>query len=198
MEGLKIYLESPYSLDAIDTAFTTLHESYVTYGRKPVGYDFLSTDIFTVPPVYFREEVDPIEKEEDYFDETHNHPNIASRRVALDSARGQDYRGGDYFLLGKEHFEQIRELARMELVREKVVYGWYGSALYDIYVLRDKYPESKFLDLSEVRALYGLASFKAANRISDVAESGFLVDGPIQQVNHILGQLNCEQLNSLA
>ena len=40
----------------------------------------------------------------------------------------------------------------MELVREKVVYGWYASALYDIYVLRDQYPNSKFLDLAEVRA----------------------------------------------
>jgi hypothetical protein len=198
LEGLKIYQASPYSLAAIDTAFTTLHESYVTYGRKPVGKDFLATDIFTMPPAYFRDEVDPIEKEEDYFDETHNHPNIASRRLALDSARGEDYPEGSYFLLGEERFHKMQELARMELVREKVVYGWYASALYDIYVLRDQYPNSKFLDLAEVRAIYGLASFKAVDRISDVAESGFRVDGPIQQVNHILRQFNCEQLNSLA
>ncbi len=196
--GLEIFRHSPYELKAIDSTFTTLHESYVSYGRKPVGQDFMATVNFEVPPVFYRDEVDPIEKEEDYFDETHNHPNIASRRAALDSALGSDNREGSFFLRGEDRFAHVQELARMELVREKVLYGWYASALYDIYVLRDQYPQSKFLDLSEVRALFGLASFKAVDRISDVAESGFRVDGPMQQVNHLLRQFNCEQLNALA
>ena len=198
LKGLEIYKNSPYRLEAIDTAFTTLHESYVSYGRKTVGADFLATEQFKMPPVFFRDEVDPIEKEEDYFDETHNHPNIASRRAVLDSVLGGAKDVGSYFVLGAEKFEEIRELARFELVREKVIYGWYASALYDIYVLRDEYPDNKFLDLAEVRALFGLASFKAVDRISDVAESGYRVDGPIQQVNHLMRQFNCEQLNSLA
>lgn len=196
--GLEIYRHSNYSYEAIDTAFTTLHESYVPYGRKSIGPDFLATESFSMPSVFYRDEVDPIEKEEDYFDETHNHPNIASRRAALDSAKGEDAAAGEFYQLGKERFEEIRQLARMELVREKVVYGWYASALYDIYLLRDEYPDNKFLDLSEVRALYGLASFKAVNKISDVAESGYRVDGPIQQVNHLMRQFNCAQLTSLA
>lgn len=198
MVGLEIYRKTPYSLEAIDTAFTTLHESYVAYGRKTVGSDFLATESFTMPPVFYRDEVDPIEKEEDYFDETHNHPNIASRREAVDSAIGEDRGEGSFNVLGEERFIAIQELARMELVREKVLYGWYASALYDIYLLRDQFPNSKFLDLAEVRALFGLASFKSVDRISDVAESGFRVDGPIQQVNHLMRQFNCEQLNSLA
>ncbi len=197
--GLKLYLKSSYHPKAVDTLFTTLHQGYITYGRKKVGTDFLAEDEFQVPEIFFRTEVDPISKEEDYFDQTHTHPNIATRRAAVNSAlQAAPAEGKRFFVQSEDKFLQIRELARFEAVREKILYGQYGDALYDIYVLEDKHPNNRFLEVSRVRALYGLASFKAVDDISDVTGSNYHVEGPMQQVYHLIKQFNNKQLITTA
>ncbi|MEQ9262623.1 MAG: M48 family metallopeptidase [Owenweeksia sp.] len=197
--GVVLYLKSQYHPAAIDTALTTLHESYITYGRKEVGPDFLAAGDFVIPEVFYRSEVDAVSKEEDYFDQTHNHPNVATRREALKPTVGAaSAEGKKFFIQPEAEFEAMQKLARFEAVREKVLYGHYGDALYDIYVLEDKYPNNRFLEISKVRTLFGLASFKAVDKISDVTASGYHVEGPMQQVFHIIKQFNNQQLVSTA
>lgn len=198
-EGVSLFLNSPYHPGAINDAFTTLHESYISYGREAVGKDFLATAEFTLPDIYFRDEVAEIKKEEDYFDETHQHPNIATRRKELAAQLAAvDSASKAYFIQPRAKFEEIRTLARFEALREKLLYREYGSALYDLYLLQKQYPNNRFLDLTQGRVLYGLASYKAIDKISEVVETPSRIEGPSQQVYHILKQLNSKQIVTLA
>ena len=199
LQGFNIYENSVYAPAAVDSAMSTLHHSYITFGRKSVGKDFLSTESFQIPRFFFRSEVASISKEEDYFDETHSHPNIFTRRMTLSpELRRADTENKALFPHGEERFKNIRDLARFEMIREKIVYANYGEALYDIYVMQERFPDNRFLELSKVRALYGLASFKSIDEISAVLPSTSQVEGPTQQVFHILKQLHCEQMNAVA
>jgi hypothetical protein len=197
--GLQVLENAIYHPEEVRTALTTLHQSYIPYGRKTVGLDFLATDRKSIPSFFYRSEITPISKEEDYFDETHTHPNVFKRRKALEKDLQQvEAQGRQRFSLGKKRFEKIRNLARFEVVRQKLLYADYAEALYDIYVLEEDFPENRFLQLSKVRALYGLASLKSVDKLSHIMPSTFEVEGPSQQVFHLLKQFRCDQMNTLA
>ena len=198
-EGYQIYKKSIYSPAAIDSAFSMLHHSYITFGRKPVGDDFLAVGDDRLPETFFREEIAPISKEENYFDETHTHPNIFVRRTSL-AVQMEKYEKEqkEVFVHSKERFEHVRNIARFEMIREKIINLNYGEALYDIYVMEKQFPGNRFLELSKVRALYGLASIKSIDKVSNVLASTYEVEGPSQQVFHLLKRFNCNQMNALA
>ncbi|MDR9442819.1 MAG: M48 family metalloprotease [Schleiferiaceae bacterium] len=197
--GLQVLGKTIYHPEEVRKALTTLHHSYIPYGRIAVGLDFLATDRKSIPSFFYRSEITPISKEEDYFDETHTHPNVFKRRKALEKNLQQvEAKGKQRFSLGKERFEKIRNLARFEVVRQKLLYADYAEALYDIYVLEEDFPGNRFLELSKVRALYGLASLKSVNKLSHIMPSTYEVEGPSQQVFHLLKQLRCVQMNTLA
>lgn len=196
--GAQLYLKSEYSSTAPDRVMTMLHQNYMPYGHKEVGKDFLAIDDFTLPDVFFRDSVSAISREEDYFDETHSHPNIAKRRKGLEEVQ-KGIKGGDKdFIQPKEQFYALRELARFERVRELILLGYYGDAIYDIYVLRDKYPNSKYLDIAEAKAFYGLAGFKVYNQLDRVIRSTGRIEGPSQQAHHILKQFDRNQMTAYA
>lgn len=198
-QGVEFFLKSSYHPAAMDEALSTLFESYVPYGRVKVGKDFLETDDFRIPAIYFKKELKPISNQENYFDETHNHPNIFKRRLAVKASMAKaDTAGRTRFVQQEWKFYHLRKLARFESLREKLLYGSYGSALYDIYVLQKEYPNNTFLKLAKVHALYSLASFKCIDEISAVVASTSIIEGPSLQVFYILKRLTKEQVVSIA
>ncbi|WP_421754575.1 M48 family metallopeptidase [Croceimicrobium sp.] len=199
--GLDLYLKSDYALNAVDSVLTTLHRSYIPFGRENVSSNpfCLKAGCFQIPNVFYREDLSPISLSEDYADDRHSHPNIGSRRNAIHASLVQrDIKEGTFYVVGETKFHQIQELARFEMVREKILNANYAEVLYDIYVLEKIYPESKFLAISKVKALYGLASFKAVDEISLVTPSTSRIEGPAQQVIHLIKQMNRSQLVSIA
>jgi len=199
--GLDLYLKSDYALNAVDSVLTTLHRSYIPFGRKDVSTNpfCLKEGCFQIPQVFYREELSPISLSEDYADDRHSHPNIGSRRNAIHASLvQQEIREGLFYVVSEAKFHQIQEIARFEMIREKILNANYAEVLYDIYVLERDYPQSKFLAISKVKALYGLASFKAVDEISLVTPSSSKIEGPAQQVIHLIKQMNRSQLVSIA
>ncbi len=197
-KGIDLYLQSAYNRDAAESLLSILHQAYMPYGRKEVGPDFLATASTRLPEVFFRDEVAAISQEEDYFDETHNHPNIAKRRMALEEYLKNDRGGHADFVQDRAEFFALRELMRFERLRELVINGFYGDALYDIYGLRDQYPDSKFLNIAEAKALYGLAGYKVKRAFRSVAKSTSRQEGPSQQAHHVIKQFDKNQLTAFA
>lgn len=201
LSGLELYLKSDYSLEAVDTLLTTLNYSHLPFGRAAImGNPFcVPQDCYSIPEVYYRKKIDPISKEENYADARHLHPNIGERRSQIHSALVQrEVKPGQRFILGEERFNSLQEQARFESIREKVRIGDYTGALYDIYILQNSYPNNKFLTLSRVKALYGLASYKALDKISAVLPSTANIQGPYEQIVHLVKQMNRSQLVSIA
>ncbi len=201
LTGLELFLETDYSLKGVDSVLTTLNYSYLPYGRSAVeGNPFcLPQACYDIPGVFYRDEISEINKDEDYPDGQHLHPNIGERRGQIEAALVQrKVNSGVLFRLGEDRFNRIQELSRFEAVREKVQIGEYTGALYDIYHLQKTYPNNEFLLLSKVKALYGLASYKAVDRISDVLPSSHLVQGPYEQIVHLCKRMNRSQVVTIA
>jgi|GEM_PF-1351706 len=203
VEGLELFLKTKYSLNAVDTLLSTLHHSNIPYGRTVISGNPLALvkPAYKIPSVFYRDEISAINQDEDYQDDSHTHPNIGSRRRNIEAQLVQrpiNKTDRKDFLVSEETFKEIQKEARFEQIRERILFGDFTPALYDIYVLEEEYPDSKFLALAKVKALYGLASFKAIDEISRVSPSPSELEGPAQQMAHLIKQFNREQLISLA
>lgn len=199
--GLELYLKSDYALEAVNDLLSTLHRSYIPYGRAQVSSNpfCVVDDCFEIPNFYYREKISPISLSEDYEDQRLTHPNIGTRRNAIQAALVQrEIKPGALFVISESRFKKLRELARFEVVREHLNNGGFALALYDIYVLEGEYPNNKFLTISKVQALYGLASFKVVDEISLVIPSSTKVEGPSQQLVHLIKQMSRSQIVTIA
>ena len=195
-KGIEIYLKSNYSVDEIYGAFQVLLYSYLPFEEKVFDSTFFDTDIMKVPGVFFPDSINPITLEEDYDDEGSTHPNIKTRiDKAIDIIGDKTSRGDLKFQVGEEEFNRVKNLARFESINLNLADRYYADALYEVYLLKHDFPENRFLDLSFVKCLYGLAKYKNAGRYNEVTRKLKKVEGESYVLHSFLKEISKEQLN---
>lgn len=198
--GLRIFLESGYESSAISGALISLYESYHPFGRCEVGGNPLShNNAYQLPEWAVKRFQDSILDDYDYLSLGHGHPNIAQRleevnQFFFDAA----VEVGQLFLVSEQSFYNARKWARFENVKINLIQANFTEALYEIHCLEEKYPNNKFLALSKMRALYGLAAYKIRARYHEVVPVPSALPGPIKDLSYTLFQLNKYELIGIA
>lgn len=176
-----------YSDEAIFTTFDVLMYSYLPFDEVEFPKTYFNNDYFYVPELFFPDKKYEIKAEEDYDDEYSSHPNIRKRK---DSARAvidnySDW-GGQAFIIDQEEFDRVRTISRFESIRSDVIDGNYPDALYSIFLLEKRFPESLFLSRMKAHAWYGLNLFKENNRISDAVDRTADLEGEIAALHYFI------------
>lgn len=198
--GLELFLNSPYNSKGISNTLNLLHNNYIPWKEEKLSDEFLQVSGKKIPSFFFKSKVDPIDREEDYFDQTHSHPNIYKRRKILDSLIAQE--GVDssksLFVFGENYFNEIRTLCQFETINQEIKRSFFGDALYNIAILKKDFPENSFLDRALAKSLYGLSIYKLYDNYPAVGRSYTKTEGESQQVHYLLRQLSARQFSSLA
>lgn len=193
------YVHGPYSLTAVDGVFDVLQYSYLPFDDILFEKSFFETSFMKLPDRYFLSETAPVKGGEDYKEDMSTHPSIKSRREKMNgfiSELKNDSRKD--FILPKDEFIRIRNLARFESIRQYVILADYPNAIYNSYILLKDFPENKFLERSIAYSLYGLAAYKMAGEFSEVVKGYKKIEGQSQQLYYLLGKLKNVELVSLA
>jgi predicted Zn-dependent protease len=198
-KGIDIYLKSEYSIDEIFSSFEMLLYSYLPFDDVSFDTTYFNTDILNIPGSLFSDTINEITREEDYDDHNSTHPNIKKRiDEGFDYLDEKKSRGDLRFKISEEEFYHIRNLARFETVNENLANRDYAKAVYLIYLLQKEFPDNRFLDLSLVKALYGLSKYKNANRFSEVTHTLRKVEGESYVLHDFLKSLKKDQLAVIA
>lgn len=188
------YSSSPYDKNVSQGVFDVLQYGYLPFDELPFDSAFFNTPYFKLPPDYFMKSVDPITARDDYNDSLSTHPNILKRRKATSSILS-GYKGGNRFVMvSKEEFEEIRALARLECVRQDLIYSEYVRAFYDCYLLKKLYPDNQYVERAMCQALYGLSKFKTFNNTSSVVGDYKDFEGEVQQCYYLFRRITKEDL----
>ncbi len=197
-KGIDLYLKSEYSIDEVISSFEVLLYSYLPFGDVEFDTTFFNTDVMIVPGAFFPDTIREITKEEDYDDEGSSHPNIKTRiDKAFDYINDGTTRGEYLHRVSKERFEKVRSLARFENINSKLAERNYTSAIYDIFLLKRKFSENKFLDVSLMKALYGLMKYKNHKRFNEVRKKLKKVEGESYRLHAFIQNLSKGQLTVL-
>ncbi len=198
--GLELFLNSPYNSGGISNTLNLLHNNYIPWKEKKLSDDFLALSGKKIPSFFFKSKVDPINKDENYFDQTHSHPSIFKRRKILDSLLAQEEVDSSkaFFVFGEPYFNDIKTICQFETLNQEVRRGYFGDALYNIDILKMEYPENTFLDRALAKSLYSLSIYKLYDNYPAVGRSYTKAEGESQQVHYLLRQLSAKQFSSLA
>lgn len=197
-KGLGRYYEnSGYSLQAPVFVMDVLQYSYLPFDEIPFDKTYLELSHLKVPEDFLLEEVAPITANDDFDDTESTHPNIKKRKLALldlisDGSLGKEY------LVSEDLFKHCQRLARYENSRLFLTYGNYAEAIYNTFLLRQKYGEDRYQRLTLAKALAGLSVYRNEGELYKIVKSHKKIEGESQQVYYILSRFNKKDLNTFA
>ncbi len=219
--GMDLYFDSKYKLADISGVFDVLQYSYLPFDVNKFDKSFLETEILQISEGYILtgEEVNPILVQEDTKDNPKStHPSIAARRsVTEELIEDENDTDRKSYLVGNEKtFLSMRDVARFEMCYYYLHQFKYQEALYAVFLLSEKYPNSRYLQLIKIKSLYAYAKFE--NEIQGVklkAQSNNIdneildsydsrkstykkIEGELQQVYYMLSQMSPKELTVLA
>ena len=195
----RYYATSNYSYTAIDGAFDILQYGYLPFDEIPFKRALVESDFYKFDDKYFLTNIKPIHSREDYIDTLSTHPNLQKRRAAANSFVSNKNDGGrELFPQGKELFEDIQTIARLESIRQYLTLHRYGKAYYNAYVMSQSLPNDAFLQNAMAIAVYGLNKHRHDGSLRDVLDKHTEIEGEMQQINFFFGELSRKELNVLA
>lgn len=195
----RYYSGSSYSFSTITGVFDVLQYHYLPFDEIPFPRDYVETSFYQFPDNYFLPSVNPIQSREDYIDTLSSHPNIKKRRESTQQrifTLNDD--GRTPFVHSEKLFNEIRDLARFECINIFLTRHQYAEAVYNIFFLKQNYPDNKFLAIAEASAFYGLSKHKVSYNTNSILQNYKQVEGEIQQVHYFFSKLGRVEANLLA
>lgn len=198
--GLERMLGTQYRTASLPVVFDVLKYSNLPFDDVVFDRALLESENYRLPDAYWLESVKPIEGEADDKDDSkHSHPNLKSRREAMQTVLAKHSDGPDKsdFLVSAERFQRVRALARNELPLLYLHADRHPEAVYAASLLLQERPNDLGLKKCIAKALYLHAKFRNDD---DYAFEGDYkeVEGQSQQVHHLLEKLPAKEAIVLA
>ncbi len=161
LEGFKLFEGTNYNFIQAQKAFDVLQYAHLPFELVEFKKEFLETENLKLPAGYFLKEVSSIRNNASDDDTKSTHPNTAKRKSAIeDLIKARDNKGRVNNVVGEDLFKYIRDLARFESCRLYLKNRDYPNALYAAYILRQKYPDNKFIAQVISKCLYAIMLYK--------------------------------------
>lgn len=191
MEGLKIFLNSPYSTDSVLNIFEVLKFARLPIEDVTFEPSFFESEYLKFPNSYKLKQTQPINKEDDLNDERSTHPAVKLRREAIAAKiAGANNTGKQTFWVGRTNFEIVRETSRFELSRLFTLFHAYEEALYNSYVLLKKYPNNLFLKKNIAYCIAAMGVYENEDQFGKVHTAYDKIEGGQQQLYYLLGRID--------
>jgi len=215
VEGLKLFLKTPYNVSVLNDLFSVMLYAYLPFEELQFDSSYFNDKRgYVLPKNYFIKKISHITAEEDVSDSFSTHPNIKRRREAINKFISE-YQGkeGEKFIVGIDEFKVIQQAARYEVAILFIQNSEGEEALYNGYLIEKIYGKSLFSDKIICSALYSLTKVKnnknsrlykvKAKDKKKIKEENIqyyweLVEGEVQAVYYLMQKLPAEELNVLA
>lgn len=196
--GIDMFFKTDYDPNEIFTVFDVLLYSYLPFDDVQFDTGYFNSDQLRVPGSFFPDTIREVSQVSNYNDDNQTHPNIEKRvDVASEYVASLELKEGKKFILPEKDFQYVRDLCRFENINSNLTGRAYTKVLYDVYLLKLRHPDNRFLDLAQLKALYGLMKYKNASRYSEVTLKTSKVEGESYKMHVFFKELTKAQLNVL-
>jgi hypothetical protein len=201
VDGLKYYLTSGYDPYQAVTAMDVLLYSYLPFDEQEFDASVFESEYYRFPDEYDmdEEEINPIAAYEDYDDSKSTHPNIKSRKEAIEVKLDMNGNEGVlYQVADSATFSKYQNICRFEGVKQNIEQLAYEAAAYDIFLLMQEQPNNHYLQKSMFQCLYSLSMYTASDAKPEGTVSYKNIEGASQSLYHLLQEMEPSELNILA
>jgi len=160
LEGFKLLEQTNYDFKQTEKAFDVLQYAHLPFELVEFRKTYFNNPNYKIPDRYFLKEVSSIRNNSAEDDTKHTHPNTAKRKQAMTELIAKRSNAGRVsYILGKEKFEYIRDLSRMELCRLYLKNRDYMNAFYAAYILEKKYPQNEYIAETMSKCMYAITLY---------------------------------------
>lgn len=201
INAFELLTRTNYDLNGAYSVFDVLQYSYLPIDNIPFDTNYYNLPTLDLGLNYLKpEDINRIAVDENYKESKSTHPKCINRRSEIYShIEDNGYDGnGEKFHFSQERFNRIRDYARFEVVYEQILSGEIAEALYNIYILRRKYPDNKFLKQSEAFCFYVAQKYINRKKIRSVVSDYKSIEGESEQVYWLLRNVDSKVMNVLA
>lgn len=145
LNGVKLYNEAGYNSEEIVKTFDVLIYSYLPFEELAFDKSYFNNEFMFVPENVFKHEVNEISAKSNYNDRLTSHPNIVKRTEELQTEVAKFSNWGTTLNFEEQTFQEVRDICRFEYIQNHIYSGESIDALYGIYIMENKYPNSRFL-----------------------------------------------------
>lgn len=145
LNGVKLYQEAGYHPDEIVKTFDVLVYSYLPFEELAFDKTYFNNQFMFVPESVFKHDVNEISAKSNYNDRLTSHPNIVKRTEELQEEIKKYANWGTTIHFEEQVFQDIRDICRFEYIQNHIYAGASIDALYAIYIMESKYPNSRYL-----------------------------------------------------
>ena len=193
------YQKSPYRKDAVAEVFDMLSRSSQPWGSYAFDTTFFNTPYYQLSTDHFLKQVAEFVPNDSTDDSHSSHPNISKRRQAAAAImQGRSWGSSAFATTSSYEFDYIRQLARLECIRQELIYADFVQAFYDSYAFLKEHPDNVFCQESMAHALYAMAKYKTTNNSSQIVGDYNDYSGEIQQCYHLFRKLSNAEISVLA
>jgi hypothetical protein len=198
-KGIELLAKSNYHFDAIENTFYVLMYSYLPIEDRKFNKDHLQCGHLHIPDSILYKDYNEITAVEDYDDSDHTHPNIKTRiQESYDIIDSFDKNNRSKFIISEDRFYKVRNLARLSLINNYLVDKNYIRAIYHINMVKNDITSNRFILLSELKALYGLATLFNAEETELCFDIPGNDEGEISYLYNYFSSLSKEGINVIA
>ena len=206
IEGFKLFEQTNYNFKQAEKAFDVLQYSHLPFELQEFKKSYFENAHYKLPTYYFLKEVSSIRNNSNEDDTKHTHPNTAKRKVAIAELIANKSNAGKLNeIIGKEKFEYIRDLARMELCRLYLKHRDYQNALYAAYILSNKYPDNEYVTEVISKCMYaitlygkGSLRYNSDSYLENGMKSYTDIESFPQQLYHLIGKMPSNEWTMLS
>jgi len=196
-EGLKLLANSSYDALKAKGLFDVLLYSYLPFDEEEFDPTFLANPAFEFPEKLLMDSTKEIKARAEVDDMHSTHPNVKNRRKAtykyFKRLKGKTREKRTY-LHSKVEFKYVRDLSRFEVIRQNIIDHRYDRAIYNIYLMKDKYPDNQYLNKCLITALEGSLLYKEEGISNQVMSRYKKVEGSSQAVSFWLKKIKKRDL----
>ena len=198
--ALKLFINTDYDIEEVFSSFDILLYADSPFENIRFDTSFFNTDVLYIPGTLFSDTINKLEKNDTYDDYESSHPNIHKRINALEyNLNNSKSKGKLKYKVSKERFINIQNLARFESINLFLTNRAYAEVIYRVFILKKEFPNSKFLNFSLAKALYGLAKYKnKINQYNQIKLRPNEAKGEFYNLALFIDNMNRKQINVLA
>lgn len=199
-KGLVYFAEANYTFDDVIHVFDMLELSHTAIYNISVNKSIFELNHIKIDAADWLSEVPRIRRLEKEEEEYQTHPDIDSRKDALDENRTYYPVKGraPYQVKSKEEFTNYVKVAQFELLQVLLEEKAYTKALYLCYVLKTQYPNNVFLKKNFAYALYGLAEYALLGKLDQVLYTHESIQGEWERINNLFDVLSPKEIAIIA
>lgn len=217
VEAFEIIKNSNYSFSSIDEAFDLLQYKLLPFNDVKFDRSFFEYDELKFADTLILKKVTPISS----FDENESNSgeifDVHQRRGVLGSSYNVSDAGKKKYILPKQEFVSMREIARFSLCNDYLINRDYVNAIYASFILLKKYPKNDYLQSVVSKALYAISIYKTTKNRNPVPTYLGIADafhpksfenfidleyttkqGNSQSLYYLFNQISSEELNVLS